>query len=287
MESLKLSDGRKLAYDVYGDPSGKPVIFNHGYSDSALLRNPDESLVKALGVKVIAANQPGVGESSPLPGRKIADWGDDMEELANHLGLKRFAVVGHSAGGPHALAIAHRLPERVTTVVLASPILPFERPGATKLIRNSDLKWIIRLRRFHWLLKAGYRYGAKSTLKNIPKFLHRTAKTDPSDAKIFLDPVNRAMFEESFKAGFAQDGEGLYELTLAFWNWGFDVAAIRQPVTVFYGDADDIIDPRMSQTRADSLPNATVRVWSGAGHYSLLETEHWRDVFKAARPRRF
>src|SRR4051812_29914311 len=103
MYILKLSDGRKLSYIEYGEPKGRPVIFSHGFSDSSLIRNPDETLVKNLGLRVIAADQPGVGESSPLPGRKMVDWGKDMAELADHLGLDKFSVVGHSGGGPHAL----------------------------------------------------------------------------------------------------------------------------------------------------------------------------------------
>ena len=98
MQDLKLSDGRDLAYDEYGDPDGTPVIFNHGLSDSALIRNPDDALTASLGVRVIAADQPGVGGSSPQKGRKMVDWGKDMEELADALGLGQFAVAGHSGG---------------------------------------------------------------------------------------------------------------------------------------------------------------------------------------------
>ncbi len=71
MEKLTLSDGRILAYDEYGAPDGIPLIFNHGLSDSRLIRNPDEALTQSLGVRVIAADQPGVGSSSP---KKIAKW---------------------------------------------------------------------------------------------------------------------------------------------------------------------------------------------------------------------
>ncbi|BBM00284.1 alpha/beta fold hydrolase [Microbulbifer sp. GL-2] len=96
MQILQMKDGRKLAYDVYGDPNGIPVIFNHGFSDSRLIRNPDNTLTASLGVRVIAADQPGVGGSSPFRGRKMVDWGNDMEALANFLQIDQFSVVGHS-----------------------------------------------------------------------------------------------------------------------------------------------------------------------------------------------
>lgn len=44
MQTLVLADDRTLAYDLYGDPDGVPVIFSHGFSDSRLIRNPDDAL---------------------------------------------------------------------------------------------------------------------------------------------------------------------------------------------------------------------------------------------------
>ena len=64
MRTLVLADDRTLAYDLYGDPDGVPVIFSHGFSDSRLIRNPDDELTASLGVRMIAADQPGVGGSS-------------------------------------------------------------------------------------------------------------------------------------------------------------------------------------------------------------------------------
>ncbi len=31
------------------------------------------------------------------------------------------------------------------------------------------------------------------------------------------------MFVDNFTAGMAQDEEGVYEMTLALWDWGFDI----------------------------------------------------------------
>src|SRR5262245_55410107 len=130
VKTLKLSDGRYLAYDEYGDPDGTPVIFNHGRADSRLIRHPDEAVTAALGVRVIAADQPGVGGSSPHPDRTMVDWAKDVEELANALGLGTVNVAGHSGGAPHALAIPYRLADRVGTIALASPLVPLEMTAA-------------------------------------------------------------------------------------------------------------------------------------------------------------
>lgn len=152
-ETITLKDSRTLAFDSYGDPDGTPVIFSHGFSDSHVIRNPDDSLTASLGARWISADQPGVGGSSPKRGRKMVDWGSDMEELADHLGLQRFNVAGHSGGGPHALAIAFHMPDRVSKVTLASPVAPFDEPGVTDMLVMKDLKTIVRLRHLPPLIR--------------------------------------------------------------------------------------------------------------------------------------
>jgi pimeloyl-ACP methyl ester carboxylesterase len=282
MESLKLADGRTISYDIYGDPDGLPVIFSHGFSDSRLIRNPDNALTASLGVRMIAADQPGVGESTPLDGRKMIDWGSDMGELADALALDQFAVAGHSGGGPHALAIAATMPDRVTHGVLASPVGPFDEDGFAKMLVMKDLKLIVKLRHFHHILKWANSADVKKSLKDIGSFVEVTAEGDPSDADTLLaDPDQRAMFEANFTEGMKQSGEGIYEMTLALWDWGFEIEDVGQPFDVFYGDADDIISPEMPKHVAERLPDSTEHVWSGAGHYGFVDRERWSDFLGA------
>jgi len=282
METCTLSDGRELAYDVYGDLDGTPVIFNHGLSDSRLIRHPDESLTASLGVRVIAADQPGVGGSSPKKGRKMVDWGKDIEELADLLQLDEFAVAGHSGGAPHALAIAYWLPDRVTKIVLASPVAPLDDPGMGKLVINKDLKLIAKLHHLHHIIKWASSSKAKKALKDIPSYVEATAQDDPSDADTFLkEPAQREMFEASFTAGMVLGGEGMYEMIMACWDWGFEPEDVKQHVDLFYGDADDLLDIKMPLHLADRLPNCTTHVWPGAGHYGFVDRERWTDFFGA------
>ncbi|MEZ5117475.1 MAG: alpha/beta hydrolase [Candidatus Nanopelagicales bacterium] len=280
--TITLTDGRTLSYDDYGDPDGQPVIFNHGLSDSRLIRNPDEELTASLGVRVIAADQPGVGESTPQPGRRMVDWGADMEQLADALGLDTFAVAGHSGGGPHALAIAHHLPDRVTRGVLASPVGPLDRDGFDRMLAMRDLKLVVRLHRFHHLIRWAYRADVRKARKDVDGFVEEMAHEDPSDADTFLtSPEQRAMFAANFTAGMAQDEEGVYEMTMALWEWGFDIAQVAQPFHVFYGDADDIVQPEMPQHVADQLPQASATVWTGAGHYGFVDRDRWTQFLGA------
>ena len=64
-----------------------------------------------------------------------------------------------------------------------------------------------------------------------------TVESDPSDATTFLvDEAQREMFEANFSAGLMQDEKEFYEMTVALWDWGFDLEDVRQPFDVFYGD---------------------------------------------------
>lgn len=282
VKTLKLSDGRYLAYDEYGDPDGTPVIFNHALADSRLIRNPDDAVTASLGVRVIAADQPGVGGSSPQPGRKMVDWGKDMEELVDALGLATFNVAGHSGGAPHALSIPHRLPDRVGKIVLASPVAPLDEPGMSKLIINRDMKLVVKLHHLHRVVKWVSTYSANKAEHDIPNFVETTANDDPSDVKTFLsDPAQREMFEASFAAAMPRGGGDIFEMMMALWDWGFKPEDVNHHVELFYGDADDLLDPTMPQHLGARLPDCTTHVWNGAGHYGFVDRERWTDFLTA------
>jgi pimeloyl-ACP methyl ester carboxylesterase len=139
-EQLVLRDGRRLAFTVTGPLDGSPVLYCHGAIGTPVEATVDLQRVAAsVGVRYIAPCRPGVGGSDARPGRTVLDFADDVAALADTLALDRFSVVGVSAGGPYALAIAHRLGERVRRVALCSALAPFcpphRAPGLQRRIR--------------------------------------------------------------------------------------------------------------------------------------------------------
>ena len=283
-QTLTLSDGRALTYDIYGDPAGTPVIFSHGFSDSHVIRHPDDSLTASLGVRWIAADQPGVGGSTPMKGRKMVDWGPDMEQLADHLGLEVFNVAGHSGGGPHALSIAHRLPDRVSKIVLASPVAPLDMEGVTSMLVMKELKAIAKLRHLHLFVRWAMKAVARKINKNIASYVKSIVEELPNEAQTILrNPAQQALFEDNFRLGYAQNEEGIYEMTLALWDWGFKPGDIRQSIEIFYGNEDGIITPQMSLYVAEQVPSARTHQWDGANHYSFVDRDCWIEFVTAAR----
>ena len=268
-EVLQLADGRRLAWSEFGAPSGRVLIHCHGTPSSRL-----EGLVlhhAALGgVRVLVPDRPGFGRSDPQPGRSLTDWARDVAALADQLGIQRFAVSGISGGGPHALACAAQLGDRVSVVipVNASPEvrhpLMRELPWRTRLLlgwqpvppwRASPLP---RWRKIHgrWW-KAGW-YGAEDR-----RFLRDEHLSD----------VYVAMLSEGLRQGSAVAKE---EVAIIFTRrWPIAWSAMQARVYILQGSNDPSLAFYRRLVR--ELPNAQLKEFQG-GHITALADRVWRAV---------
>ena len=131
-KQIRLADGRQLGYAEYGDPQGKPIFHFHGWVSSRLEFGHNHDIANTLGARVISVDRTGVGLSDSQPGRRILDWPNDIAQLADALGIDRFAVSGWSFGGPYAAVCAYKIPHRLTTAGIIAGIAPLNRPGATQ-----------------------------------------------------------------------------------------------------------------------------------------------------------
>jgi pimeloyl-ACP methyl ester carboxylesterase len=103
--TLQADGGRTLAFCEWGARTGRPVLYLHGSPGSRYL-HPREFDFTKWGARMLTYDRPGYGRSDRRPGRLVADAAQDVRAIADHLSLAEFAVVGVSAGGPHALAVA-------------------------------------------------------------------------------------------------------------------------------------------------------------------------------------
>lgn len=92
-DTLTLPDGRKLGYAQYGSLTGRPIFFLHGLPGSRLEAAGYDELGLELGARVIAVDRPGIGWSSPHPGRTLLDHPKDLEHLAKYLELDHYSVL--------------------------------------------------------------------------------------------------------------------------------------------------------------------------------------------------
>jgi pimeloyl-ACP methyl ester carboxylesterase len=271
---LRIGDGRTLGYAEYGDPQGRPLVYLHGFPGSRLAGHSLDESARTGGVRVLAPERPGLGLSSPQPGRTLLDHAQDVRSLAEALGVGRFAVLGESGGGPYALACAHELPDRVECVAVVGGLGPVGSRGATTGIAIKE--------------RVGYAIAARAPLlagqalvpvaawarRRPRQFLHVTRwQLGEADRQVLRGPLGDLVAAD-FAEAFRQGGRGVGEdLALLFRPWPFEPKAIRVPLVVFHGDQDRTVAVAVARELADSVPGARLRVFSGEGHFSLLARE--------------
>lgn len=273
--TVEAGDGRRLAFDEVGDPSGAPVFVIHGTPGCRLSgRHPDLSRVSAAGLRLVTYDRPGYGRSTRQPGRSVADCVSDVATIADELGIERFAVSGGSGGGPHALAIAARLPERVTRVACVVGGAPYDA---------EDLDWFagmdpVNVREFGWAL-AGEAVLAPELQRNARESLDRVDE-DPtalladvelseSDRTVLSDPGVRETLRAATREMFAAGVWGWVDDDLAFVQpWGFDLQELRVPVEIRYGVTDVLVPAAHGKWLAAHVPGAEVFVDDHGGHLS-------------------
>src|SRR5438034_7461562 len=113
-------NGERVAFSEYGDTSGEPVMFCHGWPSSRLMAQFTHDAARELGVRIISPDRPGIADSSFVARRKLLDWPPLVAELADFLKLEKFRVLGISGGAPYAYALAWAMPERVRVIAVVS-----------------------------------------------------------------------------------------------------------------------------------------------------------------------
>ena len=275
MQTVESADGRTLAFEELGDPDGVPLFVLHGTPGSRLNgRHPDPSRVTAAGLRIISYDRPGYGHSSRHRGRRVVDCVGDVAAIADRLGVERFAVTGGSGGGPHALAVGARLPERVTQVACDVSGAPYDAAGLDWLAGMDE----VNIKEFGWAV-AGEETLARELEREMSEILERLAD-DPTaalagielsaaDRAVLDDPEVRESLGRSTREMFVEGAWGWVDDDLAFIKpWGFDVAELRVPVEVRYGATDVLVPPSHGQWLAAHIPNATVVVDHDGGHLS-------------------
>ena len=249
--TVKLPDGRQLAWAEWGPTSGAAVLFCPGAGNSRSLGFGADALDR-LHIRLISIDRPGLGASTPAPERTLSDWASDIAHLARARQLDRLAVVGHSQGAPFALACAAAEVAAAAAIVagtdeLAHPALRgMLPPEVAKLVELSTAD-PARAEAFFAGMNAG-------TLWNM--ILGMSGETDRA---LYTEPTFSAAYQRALSEAFSQGSAGYARDTvLAMRPWPFDPAAIRVPVDLWYGalDTSTVHSPDHGATLARRLPSA-------------------------------
>jgi pimeloyl-ACP methyl ester carboxylesterase len=267
---VMLPDGRELAYEEYGDPTGFPVFSFHGGLSSRLDAAPAHNAAVAKRVRLLSPDRPGMGLSTYQPGRRLVDWPRDVADLADSLGIRRFAVMGWSAGGPYAAVCAAKLEGRVTAAALLSSSVPLDRYGTSRGLTFDD-RVLLYLTR-HAPALASVIMKVSIVNASNTRLLRVVMRSFPPVDRTVLTEFGPPELALSFlRESLRQGTEGPIQDYRIFGDpWGFELEEIRVPVQIWEGSDDTTGPPGYRAFLQHHIPNATVTVVPGEGHLSLL-----------------
>lgn len=272
---VRTRSGRTLAYDQQGDPGGVPVFNLHGTPGSRFSGlHPDPEKASQAGLWLITYDRPGYGGSPRQHGRSVVDCVSDITAIADELGIERFAITGTSGGGPHSLAAAALLPERVTRAECNVGPAPYGAEGLDYFDgmdpeNVKELEWALA---DEDTLQRGLEREGKKALDQLDvdptALLSEFDLSDADRAVLAREDVQRSMrisLREAMSQGVAGWVDDDLELVKP---WGFDLAAIRVPVQVRYGAGDVLVPAAHGAWLAARVPGAKVIVDEASGHMS-------------------
>ena len=284
-QSVHLADGRVLGYAEYGPPEGPPLFMFHGLPGSRLAAAemwPGEPGA----VRVIAPDRPGMGTSTFQPGRRLTGWADDVRQLADSPRIQRFLVAGFSGGGPHALAVAHDLPDRVIAVGSIAGAGPIGTRDGRKALKqaNPANRLIFALARkapgLLWPLIAQHAYAVRRHPGKVIDSAIRDKGLPEADRQVMTGPALRERMMAAASEAFRQGVRGaIHEAHICARPWGFDPAAIKPPVHIWHGDQDTNVPVAMARYLAGRILGSSVTIYPGEGH--LIVPKHWDEILAA------
>jgi pimeloyl-ACP methyl ester carboxylesterase len=294
LEVRSPDDERTLTVQQSGNPWGDPVFLLHGTPGSRLGPLPRTGLLYRLGVRLITFDRPGYGGSTRKPGRRVASVAKDVKLIADALGIAKFAVVGRSGGGPHALAVAALLPEQVTRAAALVSLAP---PDATGLdwfdgMSPSNVREYMaassaigeftavddHTARFRELFSPGeltfrlVQAAAKIKADPISHVATISPEMPEIDRRIVSAFAIRAMLAENFGEAVRTSADGWIDDALAFCApWGFDVSDIKAPVLIWHGERDVFSPVAHSLWLTRNISRAEPQIQPDSAHFGALE----------------
>jgi pimeloyl-ACP methyl ester carboxylesterase len=267
--SVTLRDGRTLAVAVHGPTDGVPLLYHHGTPGCLLQPAATRAETAARGLRLVTYTRAGAQGSTRNPGRSVADVAADMEDLLDELGADRCLVAGKSGGGPHALATAALLPDRVAAVVSIAGCRPYGDGFLDGMGADNVEEFELALQ--------GEEALRPFVLKHCETLKDADAEALVRDLASLLPEVDRRVLTSEVGAdavagmiGGVQVPDAWIDDDLAFTrDWGFDLGAISVPAYVWQGTEDQMVPFHHGEWLAEHVPGAVAHLEEGEGHFSV------------------
>ncbi|HEY3529164.1 MAG TPA: alpha/beta hydrolase [Nocardioides sp.] len=273
MSTITLPDGRALEVEVNGPDTGPVVVFHHGTPGASEPLPAHVQAAAARGHRLVTTCRPGYGASTRAPGRSVADVAADTGAVLDHLGVDTCLTMGWSGGGPHALACAALLPDRVRGVTVIAGVAPYDAEGVDWLAgmgpENLEefglaLEGEAKLRPY---LEEQQPALASITPEEVAEALG--GLVPPVDVAAITGDLAECLAAE-FRHGVSSGVDGWLDDDLAFVRpWGFDLAELRVPTYLWQGDQDLMVPFAHGVWLAEHLPGVVSHLEAGEGHISI------------------
>jgi len=261
--------------NVTGSLDDPVVLFLHGTPGSRQLYPPYAAVGEKLGICHLCYSRPGYEGSDRNPGRAVIDCARDAVVIAEELGVKTFYVFGESAGGPHALAVAALLGDRVRGVALMCSSAPYTVEGFdwTEGMAQENIE------------EDTTALAGEAPLRAFlePEFEKLRAVETPSQLLEVLGGIASPVDQETYENELEEHGLFVWqEVTrTGFWgwldddlalvgDWGFSLDQVGAKVTVWHGRDDLTVPLAHGQWLTTHLPQARLESLDGVGHNSIV-----------------
>ena len=269
---VRAPDGRQLDVELSGNGDGY-VLTHTGTPSSGELFDSMIADGSARGLRHITYSRPGYGRSDRHAGRTVADCATDVVAILDALEVERCMTIGWSGGGPHALACAALLPDRVGAVATIASVAPRGAEG---------LDWLDGMGEENLEEFAAAEAGPEALESCLSTFADGWSQvTGEAIRREFGDlvsAVDAAVLSGELadhtalttRNAFISGVWGWFDDDIAcLGDWGFDLAAIGRPVTVWQGREDRFVPPAHAEWLASHIPGARLELRADEGHLSL------------------
>ena len=271
---LTLTDGRRLDVFTAGDETAPVIVNLHGTPDGHVVSKSLLNAAATLGLRIVSIARPGYAGSTRLTNRTVSSVVPDVLEALDALGVQRFAVIGASGGGPHALACGALARGRCMAVAVVAGVGPWAATGLDFLAgmgEDNEVEFAAAVRGEIPLRKLLLPWredmtsaGPEGTFSSLQSVL-----STPDQA--VLTGAVAEHFHESVSLALHNGVDGWIDDDLAFTRpWGFDLGNVDAPVFLWQGEQDLMVPPAHGRWLANALPHCQAVLLPDDGHLTLM-----------------
>jgi pimeloyl-ACP methyl ester carboxylesterase len=262
---------RRVEYCLFHPEATRRALFQYGTPGTRWLSPELIDAARSARFQLLVIDRPGYGRTSRWPGRRIVDVVDDVGTVLETVGWDQFAVWGGSGGAPHALAIAARLPDRVTACASVVGLAPYDA---------RDLDWYAgmspgNVEEFQAAAQGEHVYRplverlAADVMASVEAGGIQVAgdyQLPETDRRALAARHREDGYLERMERTYRDGVDGWLEDCLALTQpWGFDLSRVSAPTSVWYGTADVLASPAHHDYLLATIPGARRRELHG-GH---------------------